>query len=906
MTFFRPFLILSLLFISLPLSAQVFDAPADEMQQVRNIELRRHAMLAKRSQFVPAAAEDYDVTYYRLAVSFPNDAALDFAGSVRMELRSLVDDLSTVTLNFGVLGTIDSVRVGTTRLDAGAVTHDADVLSLTLPSAIQKDEALAVTIYYTHPYGGSAVTVRNVQNVDLGKQILSIASQAEPYDARNWWPCKDDPADKADSIDVILTVEEPMYPVSNGLVVSDVSNGDGTRTVHWKSRYPIVTYLVSVAAAEYNYRELTFDYKGHSMPVGSWWYGMPSSNMANYEQDMMEGLRVLSDLFITYPFIEEKYGMAEYEWGGAMEHQTVSSMGFYNTDVVIHELMHQWFGDKVTCNTFEHIWLNEGWATYGESLFWESRGGLEALKANMATTTYYGPGTIFVDNPKENPGRIFSGALSYNKASWVVHMLRHVVGDEDFFAATRTYLGEERRDAYRSVTTSEFKQFYEDQSGMDLDWFFDQWIYGEYYPTYRFDWSVAQDAAMFDLTVNIEQLYLSERQLFTMPIDLYVQFTDGTDTTLTVSNDEATAQYSFRFDREAEVVQLDPDNWILKRVIEKITNPTFDKGLLVVNGIDWDVEAYTADLKAAFADSVFSGGLPYTLWDVFPDPSVGYPSTVPAPAGSGPVPGRVLGQYCTVVWLGNAYNGDDNVWANTSIMEYLRAGGNVLLVSRMGQNFITTDMRELLGISWTGNYVEAADCEAKLPSLLNMEFTDDQNLLNLFSTTLDRQENVLLFTETQSFSAERGIGVWGKPMTTENGETGHMMFIGLRPYRVNNGQLKQNMASLLALMPCVPVTSVHDAPSSPSGIALDQNYPNPVPAGSGTLLRYTLSTVPSTPLALRVYDVLGRLVREQSVAAASAGVHSLTLQTAGLPAGVYTYALEGATTAVSRKMVVIE
>ncbi|MDT8325552.1 MAG: hypothetical protein RRA94_15670, partial [Bacteroidota bacterium] len=143
MTLFRPFLVYSLIFLALPLSAQVFDAPADEMQQVRNIELRRHALLAKRSQFVALAAEDYDVTYYRLAVSFPNDAALDFSGSVRMELRSLVDDLSVVTLNFGALGSIDSVHVDGTRLAAGAIAHDADILSLTLPSAIQTDDALA-------------------------------------------------------------------------------------------------------------------------------------------------------------------------------------------------------------------------------------------------------------------------------------------------------------------------------------------------------------------------------------------------------------------------------------------------------------------------------------------------------------------------------------------------------------------------------------------------------------------------------------------------------------------------------------------------------------------------------------------------------------------------------------------
>ena len=455
MKFLRPLSLLLLSLFTLPVSAQVFDAPPDEMQQVRNIEMRRHTLLSKRAQFVSAAAESYDVNHYRLAVSFPSDATLNFTGSVRMEFRSLVDDLSVIELNFGTLGKIDSVLAGGTRLDASAISHTGDVLALTLPTALQTDERLAVTMYYAHPYGGSAVTVKSVQNVDLGKQVLSIASQAEPYDARNWWPCKDDPADKADSIDVILTVDNPLYPVSNGLVVSDVDNGDDTRTVHWKSLYPIVTYLVSIAAAEYNFRELSFTHSGKTMFVGSWWYGTASNSMAVYEQDMLDALQILSDRLTPYPYLDEKYGMAEYEWGGAMEHQTVSSMGFYNTDVVVHELMHQWFGDKVTCATFEHIWLNEGWATYGEALFWEARGGLDALKANMATTAYYGPGTIFVDDPENNQGAIFSGSLSYNKASWVVHMLRHVVGDEHFFNATKKYLGDESRDNYRSVTTAE-------------------------------------------------------------------------------------------------------------------------------------------------------------------------------------------------------------------------------------------------------------------------------------------------------------------------------------------------------------------------------------------------------------------------------------------------------------------
>jgi hypothetical protein len=328
--------------------------------------------------------------------------------------------------------------------------------------------------------------------------------------------------------------------------------------------------------------------------------------------------------------------------------------------------------------------------------------------------------------------------------------------------------------------------------------------------------------------------------------------------------------------------------------------------VLVVNGIDWGVEAYTADLNAAFSDSTFSGGMPYTLWDIFPNPTGGYPEGVPDPIGSGTVPGNILGQYCTVVWLGNAYNGDEAVWANTSMYEYVKAGGNVLLVTRMGRNFVTEDMRQMLGITWVGNTTSAENCQAELGSLLSMNFTGDQNLITTFNTALDREDNLLLFSETQSFAETRGLGVWGKPITTERGESGHLMFIGLRPYRLSPLQLKPNMRTLLGMLPCVPVTSVDDPASAPHGIALEQNYPNPVRGGGETLLRFTLGRSLAVPLTVRVYDILGRLVRDVATGIHASGTHAVSISTEGLPAGVYTYSLQSDEGSVSKKMVVME
>lgn len=900
MTLFRPVLVLLLLLPTMTAWTQDEGRTA-----LHEVEMRRYAKLAKRADFVSTAAEQYDVHYYRLDVTLPDDPLKRFGGDVLMSLRSLVDDLTLIEYNIGASARVDSVQVNGTALDENAITRVGDVIALALPFTLMQGQPLDVRTWYTFAYAGTAIDIRNVQHVELGKQILTIASQAEPYDARLWWPCKDDPADKADSVDIILTTAEQMFPVSNGVMVSDVNNGDGTRTVTWHSRYPIVTYLVSVAAAEYSYRERTFDYNGISMPFGSWWYGMPAANMATFELDALDGLKVFSDMFIPYPFIKEKYGMAEYEWAGlSMEHQTVSSMGFYGTGVVIHELMHQWFGDKVTCASFEHIWLNEGWATYGEALYYEVKNGPEARKANMSTTMYFGPGTIYVNDPENNQDLIFSGALSYAKSSWVVHMLRGVMGDEKFFPAVRAYLGGEDLSTYRSVTTDEFQQFMEAEYGASLDWFFQQWIFGEYFPTYSVDWDATENAGSYDVAVNLEQLYLNERQLFTMPVPIRFRLEGGVDTTVTVWNDQPTQQWTFSFPAKPELMQVDPDNWILKRVIEKVKNPTFDKGVLVVNGVDWSVPAYTADLALAFADSAFSGGLPYTLWDIFPQPD--YPEGMPQPIGSGAVPANILGQYCTVVWLANAYNGDESVWGNTSMWEYLQAGGNIVLITRYGTMFLGEDYRQFLGITWQGNYFTAEDAKAQLPSLLDMGFNGEQNLLSGFSMTLNRAENEVLFAETRSFANPRGIGVWAKPMQGEQGLSGHMMYIGLRPYRIDPTDLKANMGTLLKELPCVAVNDVPELSAPDAGFTLEASYPNPLRAGETGSLRFRIDVNDGQVTTVRIHDMLGRLVSEVASGHYTAGEHTVRFDSGSLPAGVYTATLTHGARNASRLIVLVD
>ena len=272
--------------------------------------------------------------------------------------------------------------------------------------------------------------------------------------------------------------------------------------------------------------------------------------------DMME---IFAQKFGEYPFMGEKYGHVEFGRGGGMEHQTISSMGGHSEWLIAHELGHQWWGNLVTCSSFHHIWLNEGFARFAEAIWAEASHGFEAYKSYWQNHSYFGPGTIYVEEPN-TAAQIFNGNLTYNKAGWVVHMLRGVMGDSLFFESLKSY-GYNDSLAYADVTTEDFKDICEDISGLDLTNFFEQWIYNEYYPQYGLSWYLNE----FDeLIITIHQL--QNWQYFEMPIELKVFLTDES-LLYKVNNQYQIQEYNLGYvDGIPLTIQLDPDGWILKEV----------------------------------------------------------------------------------------------------------------------------------------------------------------------------------------------------------------------------------------------------------------------------------------------------------------------------------------------------
>ena len=395
-----------------------------------------------------------------------------------------------------------------------------------------------------------------------------IWTLSEPFYARTWWPCKDLPEDKADSAGIAVTVPENLTAVSNGLLTNINNNGDGTRTFFWHEKYPITTYLISLAVSAYEYTVDYFRYSPtDSMPVE--FYITPEKSAGAFGSysglpqtaDMLE---VFSALFGLYPFPDEKYAQVEFGWGGGMEHQTATSL--YVSAVgtseylVAHELAHPWWGDMVTCRDWHHIWLNEGFATYSEGLYLEARDGRAALNDYMQDIKkpigYWG--SLYRENI-DNLWDIFSNTV-YDKGAWVLHMLRYVVGDETFFNILQTYASDPLL-VYGTAVTEDFQAVCETVYGESLDWFFAEWVYGVGRPYYKYSWTSMRLEDLYNVTVKIDQV--QDGIIFTMPLEIYIHGIDKT-VMFKVINNDVQKEYTLMVDTNPISVTLDDSNKVLK------------------------------------------------------------------------------------------------------------------------------------------------------------------------------------------------------------------------------------------------------------------------------------------------------------------------------------------------------
>ena len=495
-----------------------------------------------------------DIKYYGLELKITSNPNYLY-GKTRVT-GTFLNPRNSLFLNLSNNLNVDSVN----GINVTGFSHANNAVNISFTGNITEFD---INIFYRGlpPQTGFGSFVFSTQN-----NVPVIWSLSEPYGSSDWFPNKNAPSDKADSSDVRITCAQNLTGVSNGKLISEVINNDNTKTYHWKSSYPIASYLISIAVTNYSLYKNYYRYsQSDSMDVTHYIYPTQLNQLKPNLDLTPRMIEIFSDRYSQYPYLAEKYGHAQFNWGGGMEHQTISSMGSFGWGIIAHELAHQWFGDKVTCRDFHHIWLNEGFATFSEAIYTEAKDGKESYKNYIALKMLDAKkavGTVYVSDDN-NINEIFNGYRSYSKGAVIVHMLRGVTGDSVFFRILKNYLNDTAL-AYGTAVTEDFQRIAESVYGKSLNYFFQEWIYGENYPKYKIEWSYTQNPASGnDVRVKITQSQNSNPSFFTMPADIKIKTNLG-DTVLTVFNNSQVQEFVFNIIGTPSEITFDPDNKILK------------------------------------------------------------------------------------------------------------------------------------------------------------------------------------------------------------------------------------------------------------------------------------------------------------------------------------------------------
>ncbi|HZK75572.1 MAG TPA: M1 family aminopeptidase [Candidatus Kapabacteria bacterium] len=536
---------------------------------MRTIAFLVLSMISARIACAQSTAQDtvlidtdssFDVNYVKFDLSVRPDTEY-IAGSVefRAHANALRPD-RTIQLSLRGQLSVDSLFNDGTP---ATFNHFGDKLFVTLNHSYSPSAPFDLVIYY-HGFSTSPDRVGFIhtwQNWDPATGIPISWSWGEPFGMKDWWPCKDNPADKLDSADLYFTCDKPYMIGSNGTLVG-VADHDTSQTFHWHESYPIDHYLLAFVCTQFD--TLTHWHRwadGDSTKIMHFVFPGSVDTMGP-ELGLVDSiLNLYEGWFGPYAFRKEKYGIAQWH-GGGMENETLSFCNDADSGLVAHETAHQWFGDAITCKTWNDCWLNEGFATYVADLFMRQNHGVpyfnDVISSREQNVTSQPDGTVHTPDSLLLTD-VLNDRLVYDKGALLLHMLNFVLGsDSAFFRCLREYVTGPLR--YGVAGAEDFRTSVEKSSGRDLKWFFDEWVYGDGYPIYDVAWN-AQDS--LHPSVAISQTGSTPNSpLFTMPIELEFIGSD-IDTTVQVWDDAPLKPFGFTFSNPVTRLVFDPHNWLL-------------------------------------------------------------------------------------------------------------------------------------------------------------------------------------------------------------------------------------------------------------------------------------------------------------------------------------------------------
>ena len=535
----------------------------------------------------------YDVKYYKLDVAMEN-TSLNVGGSVWMRVRVGNQPLDSLAFELykspnGSAASVPSLLIDSVVVNGRrslGIRRDGPDATAALAVAAPANSLADARIYYhgTAPSGNSAAIGNGLSNrsqVRLGSgqsfPFNVTWSLSEPFSAHEWFPCKQVLTDKADSSDVWVTTSMPNKVGSNGVLERTVSLPNNKVRYEWKSRHPIDYYLISIAVAPYlEYVNYANPVGGPRVPIVNYVYNQATLNYYQTELDRTPGfIESFSTQFGLYPFANEKYGHSMAPLGGGMEHQTMTTQDGFDFTLTAHELCHQWWGDNVTCASWSDIWLNEGFASYGEYLSLQAFSTPANARNWMDNAHLYAQrsgGSVYVADTT-NVNRIFDYYLTYKKGAGVVHMLRYLLNDDvKFFRALRTYQTQLGGSTARTV---DLQRVFEVEAGRPLGYFFQQWFTGRGYPMFTGRWN--QGGSSFVLRVTETASVPAVTPFFDTEVDYRLTFSNGTTQTVRLRQSQPTETYSLTVNGTVTSVAVDPNQWVMDL---PTTAPTRDNTLL--------------------------------------------------------------------------------------------------------------------------------------------------------------------------------------------------------------------------------------------------------------------------------------------------------------------------------------
>lgn len=583
----------TLLFL-LVFSVQFFTAQEHFCAKAKRASLKTHINAQARQTAINTLMSHelkYDVKFVHLNLNVERTTKY-ISGNVKTVATVTASAMDTFMTLLHQNHTIDSLRFNGALLPAVRVDS---IVKVKLPTPLAVGSSFTVVVYYNGnpPVGGSAIG-SGFSNATSGSFTNQATwSLSESLVAYHWWPCKQILTDKIDSSWVFITTDSLNKAGSNGILQNVVTVGNKKR-YEWKSRTPINYYLISVAVAKYKEYDLyakPLYLPNDSILIQNYIYDGAINNAGWISQQKTElnklpqVMNLLCKLYGMYPFYKEKYGHCMAPFGGGMEHQTMTTLGYFDYYVDAHELGHQWFGDNVTCKSWGDIWINEGFAAYTEHLTAQyldpANFASNLTTAHTNVMSLAGGSVFFTGHDTLDADVIFDSRLTYDKGGSIIRSLQFLTNNDSVWFNTLRGFQHTFKNSTASVI--DFKTYYESQTGINATQFFNQWYYGEGYPTFdiKYNYTGSQCFIKSDQTVSMP----SVTPFFITPLQYKISRAGKPDTTVLTQYTYPSTTYTLALTGTVTAVSCDPNNWIINKVSGSVRDATLGITPMLPDGI---------------------------------------------------------------------------------------------------------------------------------------------------------------------------------------------------------------------------------------------------------------------------------------------------------------------------------